>query len=80
MDGVMWAMAQKKSQWKEDLYCAVKVVQQKRSKYYAPVTPTTGVHLISAHILHPRQKLRLFTQCNKGMDINLEDETSYTIQ
>jgi len=53
MDGVLRALAKKKTQQKEDLYFAVKFVRQKLSKYYAAVTPTTGMLLISAHILDP---------------------------
>jgi len=34
--------------------------------------------LISAHILDPFRKLRLCRKWGKGMDINPEDETSYT--
>jgi hypothetical protein len=58
----------------------VKLARQKLSKYYAEVTPTTGMLLISAHILDPFRKLRLFRKWDKGMDINPEDETSYTTQ
>ena len=36
--------------------------------------------LISANILDPFRKLQLFRKCDKGMDINPEDETSYTTQ
>jgi len=36
--------------------------------------------LISAHILDPFRKLRLFKKWDKGMDINPEDETSYPTQ
>jgi len=50
------------------------------SKYHAEVTPTTGMLLISAHILDPFQKLPSFRKCDKGMVINPEDETSYTTQ
>jgi hypothetical protein len=57
MDGVMRALAKKKTQWKEDLYFAVKCAQQKLSKYYSEVTPMTGLLLISAHILDPFLKL-----------------------
>jgi len=78
MDGVMRALAKKKTQWKEDLFFTVKLARQKLSKYYAEVTPTKGMHLISAHILDPFPKLRSFSEWGKGMDINPEDETSYT--
>jgi len=60
MDGVMRALAKKKTQWKEDLFFAVKLARQKLSKYYAEVTPTTGMVLISAQILDAFQKLRSF--------------------
>jgi hypothetical protein len=80
MDGVMRALAKKKTQWKEDLFFAVKCARQKLSKYYTEVTPTTGMLLITAHILDPFRKLRYFKKWDKGMDINPEDETSYTTQ
>jgi hypothetical protein len=35
MDGVMRALAKKKTQWQEDLFFAVKLARQKLSKYYA---------------------------------------------
>jgi len=80
MDGMMWALAQKQTPWKEDLFFAVKLAQQKLSKYYAEVTPSTGMLLISAHILNPFRKLRSFRKLNNGIDINPEDKTSYTTQ
>jgi len=60
MDGVMRALAKKKTQWKEDLFFAVKLAQQKLSEYYTEVTPTTGMLLISIHILDLFRKLRSF--------------------
>jgi len=80
MDGVMRALAKKKTQWKEDLFFTVKFARLKLSKYYAEVTPTTGMLLIPAQILDPFRKLRSFRKWDKGMDINPEDETSYTTQ
>jgi hypothetical protein len=80
MDGVMQRLAKKKTQWKGDLFFTVKLAQQKISKYYAEVAATTGILLISAHILDPFRQLRLFRKWDKGMDINPEDETSYTTQ
>jgi hypothetical protein len=80
LDGVMHALAKKKIQMKEELLFAVKLARQKLSKYYAEVTPMTGMILISAHILGPFRKLRSFRKWNKGMDINPVDETSYTTQ
>jgi len=80
MDGVMKASAKKKTPWNADLFFAVKLAQQKLSKYYAEVTPTMGMLLISAHILDPFRKLRSFRKWDQGMDINPEDETSYTTQ
>jgi hypothetical protein len=80
MDGVMRALAKKKTQWKKDLFFAVKCAQQRLSTYYTEVTPTTGMLRIMAHILDPFRKLRSFRKWDKGMDINPEDETSYTTQ
>jgi len=42
MDGMMRALAKKKTQWKEDLFFAVELARQKLSKYYAEVTPENG--------------------------------------
>ena len=80
MDGVMRALAKKKTQWKEDLFFAVKCAQQKLTKYYTEVTPMTGILPITEHILDPFRKLRSFRKWDKGMDIHPEDETSYTTQ
>jgi hypothetical protein len=80
MHGVMRALAKKKTQWKEDLFLAVKLPRLQVSKYYAEVTPMTGMLLISAHILDPFWKLQLFRKWGKRLDINPEDETSYTTQ
>jgi len=80
MDGVMWALAKKKTQRKEDLFFAVKLARQKLSKYYTVVTTMTGMLLISANILDPFQKLRSFRKWDKGMDITPEDKTSHTTQ
>jgi hypothetical protein len=60
MYGVIQALAMKKTPWKEDLFFAVKLAGQKLSKYYAEVTPTTGMLLISTHILDCFRKLRSF--------------------
>jgi len=80
MDGVMPALAKRKTQWKEDLFFAVKCSWRRLSKYYTEVTSTTGMVLITAHILDPFRKLQSFRQWDQGMDINPEDETSYTTQ
>jgi hypothetical protein len=80
MDGVMRRLAKRKTQWEADLFFAVKFAQQMLSKYYAEVTPTTGMLLICTHILDPFRKLRSFIKWDKGMDINPKDETSYTTQ
>jgi len=70
MDGVMRALAKKKTQWKEDLFFAVKFVRQMLSKYYTTVTPKTGLHRISAHILDLFRMLRWSRKWDQGMDIN----------
>jgi len=80
MDGVIRALAKNKTPCKEDLYFAVKSARHKLSKYYADVTPTTGMLLMSAHILEPFQKMQSFWKWDMGMDINPEDATSYTTQ
>jgi hypothetical protein len=80
MDGVMRALAKKETEWKEDLFFAVKCARQKLSKYYTEVTPTTGILRISAHILDPFRKSQSFRKWDTGMNINPEDETSYTTQ
>jgi hypothetical protein len=80
MDGVMRALAMKKTQWKEALFFAVKFARQKLTKSYTEVTPTTGMLLISAHILDPFRKLRSFRMWDNGMDIHPEDMTSDTTQ
>jgi hypothetical protein len=77
MDGVMRALATKKTQWKDDLYLAVNVAHQKISKYYTKVTLMTGWLYISAHILDPFRKLGSFRKWEKRMDTNPDDETSY---
>jgi len=78
MDGVMRTLASKKTQWKEDLSFTVKLAQQKLSRYYAKVTATMAMLLISAHNLNSFLKLQLFGQWDKRMDVNPENETSHT--
>ena len=80
LDGVMRALAETKPQSEEDLSLTEKFARQKLSKYYAEVTPTTGLLLICARILDSFRKLQSFRKCDKGMDIYPEDETSYTTQ
>jgi hypothetical protein len=80
MDGVIRALVKQKKQWKEDLFFAVKCARQKLSKYYTKGTLTTGMLLISAHILDPFRKLQSYRKWDKGMDIHPESETSYTTQ
>jgi len=77
MDGVMRALAKKKTKWKENLLFAMKLARQKLSKYYAEVTPTTSMLLYSAYILDPFWKSWSFRKWDKGMHITPEDETSY---
>jgi len=79
-DDVMRALVKKKAQWKEDLFFAMKLAQQKLSKYCTEVTPMTGMLLISTHILDHFRKLGLFRKRDKGLDISPADETFYTTQ
>jgi len=80
MDGVMRALAMKNTPLKEDLAFAVKSIRLKRSKYYAEVTPTTGMGVISAHRVDPYRKSRWCRKWDKGMEIDPADETYYTTQ
>jgi len=78
MNGTMRAVAELNTQWKKDLYCTLKFVRQKLSTSFREVTPMTGILLISWNSLDPFWKLRQFQKWDRGMDINPEDETSYT--
>jgi len=78
MDGVMRALAKKKTHWKGDLFFAVKWAWLKLSRYNAEVTPKMRMLLISVHILDPFWVLQSWRKSVKGMDINPEDETSST--
>jgi len=80
MDGVMRALAMKKTQWKEELFFAVMFAPQKLSKSHSDVTPSTGMHFILAHIFDPFWRLCSLSNWDKEMDIHREDETSYTTQ
>jgi len=80
MDGVKRALTKKKTQWKDHLFFAVNLARQKLSQYHTEVTAPTGMLLLAAHILDPFWKLRSFRKWDKGMDIDLEDETSYPTQ
>jgi hypothetical protein len=51
MDGVMRARAKKTTQWKEEVFFAVKLARRKLSKSDAEMTAMMGILLISAHIL-----------------------------
>jgi len=53
IDGVMRAFARQKTQCKEHMIFAVKLAQQKLSRYHGKGTPTTGMLLISPLILDP---------------------------
>jgi hypothetical protein len=64
----------------EDLYFIMKFVWHKLTKHYAVLTPTTGILLISEHILDLFQKLGSLQKWGKGMDINSVAETFYTTQ
>jgi len=78
MDGVMQALAKKKTQCREDLFFAVKLARQKLFDYYTEVTPMTGMLLITPEIVDPFRKLRSFWKWDKVMDINPQDVKSYT--
>jgi len=67
-----------KNLWKEALFFTMKLARQKLCKYCAEVTPLTGMLHNSAHILQHFRKLQSFGKWDKGMDINPDNETSYT--
>jgi len=80
MDGVMWALAKKQTQWMDNLYFTMKVSRQKLSQYYGNITAMTGLLDISAHILDSSWKSGSLRTWDKAMDINPEDETCYCTQ
>jgi len=80
MEGDIQASAKRKNQWKVDLFFAVKIAWQKLSKYFAEVTPTTSMFLISAGILDPFWKLRSFRKWDKAMHLDPENDSSDTTQ
>jgi len=61
LDGVMRALAKKKTQCKEDLYFAGTFARQKPLIKYAEVSPMMVMLLITAPTVNPLQKLQLFT-------------------
>src|SRR5258705_6567987 len=80
MHGMMRALAKKKTQWKQNLFFAVKCARQKLSKYYTYLTTMTGMLPISGHMLDSFWKFLSVRKWANGMDINPEDKTSYTTQ
>jgi hypothetical protein len=56
-DGMMRALAKKKTQWQEDLFFAAKLACQKLPKNHTAVTTTTRRLLISAHSIAHFRKL-----------------------
>jgi len=80
INSVMRASTKMETQWKEDLYFAMKFACQKVSKHYVEVTPTTGMLLIAAHIVESLWKLRFFRKLDKGLHIDPDDRSSNTTQ
>jgi hypothetical protein len=78
MGGLMRVLTKKKTQWKEDIFFAVKFARQKLLKEYTEVTPKTVKLVISARNLDCLRKFRLFRKWYKGLVINTKDETSFT--
>jgi len=58
MDAIIRNLVEKKNQWKQELFFAMKLARQKLSKHHAELTPMTGMLLNSVYILDPFQKLR----------------------
>jgi len=80
MDGVMQALAKKKTQSTEELFFAMNLAWPKLSKYSDELNSTKRILQISAHILDPFWMLVSSSKLDKRMNINPEDETSYTTQ
>ena len=80
MDSVLKALSKKRVQWKRDIHRAVRCARAKLRKYYSRVTPETGLILISAAILDPFRKLRIFESWDKEMGMISDDPDSYTSQ
>jgi len=80
MDGGMRSLAENKTQWKEDWFFTMTLARQKLPKNYAELTPSTGMLLISSHILDSFRKLQSFSKWERGMDINPQEEISYSTQ
>jgi hypothetical protein len=79
MDGMIRALAKKRT-LKGRLVLCCEYVPQKMTKYNTEVTPTTGMLLVSGHILNPSWNLRLFRNWDKRMDITPDEKISYTTQ
>jgi hypothetical protein len=80
MDGVLRALIKKKTPLKRDVYISLRSARRKLSKYYATVTPKTGVLLIIARLLDPYWKLRTFVKWDKAMDVAPDEDHPYTNQ
>jgi len=80
MDGIMPAWAKMRTEWKEDLYFAFKIMRQKLCEWYIEVTSTMGMDFISAHILDSFRMLWLFRMWPHGIEKNPPDETFYTTE
>jgi len=77
-EGIIWALAMKKTEWKEDLFFVAQLAWQTLMKYNTEVSPTAGMLLTSSCILDLVGKLWSYSSWDMGMDINPVDETSYT--
>jgi len=80
LDTVTRTLPKWNTAWKEDRFFGVELACQLLSKYYAEVTPTTDMLIISAHILNPFRMLRSVPKCVQGIDVNSEEKTSHTTQ
>jgi len=76
MDGILRALAKKRTPWKEVGYFTLKFALPKLSNYFADITPTTGILFISVQIAHPFRKLGEFWKWDTAMDIIHENRTS----
>ena len=80
MDGVMQALANKKPECKEDMFCAVKLARPELPMYYDDLNPMTAVLVISAHIINVCRQSQSFRKRDMAIDGHPEDQTSYNAQ
>jgi hypothetical protein len=80
IDVVLSSSADDKMQSKEDIFFAMQCARDILYKFFTPVTPSMGLHLISTHMLNPFHNSGLFRKWDKGMNILAVESTSYSME